>query len=154
LIFRSPAYDPSHGPIETAPRPALPPGSYLVVGLGRAGLAAARALAGSAADGANYPALEADGFSGAATGDVVDAERMRADFAAYRPELGTLGFDLVRNHHSASKHAEALLRDAAVVSRVAAEERLNLALGSRSWRLMAPLRQLGGAVRRRGRRSF
>jgi hypothetical protein len=57
-----------------------------------------------------YGALEADGFSGAATGAVVDVERMRADFASYRPELGVLGFDLARKHHSASKHAEALVR--------------------------------------------
>ena len=57
-----------------------------------------------------YSALEADGFTGAATGDVVDADRLRADFAAYRPELGALGFDLVRTHHSATKHAEALLK--------------------------------------------
>jgi len=35
----------SHGLDATAPRPALPPGPYLVVGLGRAGMAAARALA-------------------------------------------------------------------------------------------------------------
>jgi hypothetical protein len=154
----------------------------------------------------NYPALEADGFSGAATGDVIDADRLRADFEAYRPELGTLCFDLVRNHHSASKHAEALLqvmseagapdsgeglealallvrsetrwmhrsaelefhirrlgeelkavheaRDAEGESRIAAEERLKIALDSRSWRLTAPLRRLGGGARRRGRRSF
>lgn len=56
-----------------------------------------------------YAALEADGFSGAATDAVVDADRLRADFAAYRSELGTFGFDLVRMHHSAAKHAEALV---------------------------------------------
>jgi hypothetical protein len=58
----------------------------------------------------NYEALEADGFSGVATGDVVDTGRIRADFAAYSPELGTLGFDLVRKHHAATKHTEALVR--------------------------------------------
>lgn len=58
----------------------------------------------------SYPALEADGFSGAATDTVIDADRLRADFAAYRPELGTLGFDLVRAHHSAAKHTEALVQ--------------------------------------------
>ncbi|HEX5608849.1 MAG TPA: hypothetical protein VFX45_02015 [Solirubrobacterales bacterium] len=57
----------------------------------------------------NYAALEADGFAGAATGDVIDGERLRADFAAYRPELGTFAFDLARVHHSSAKHAEALL---------------------------------------------
>ena len=44
-----------------------------------------------------YPTLEADGFSGAATDPIIDADRMRADFASYGPELGAFGFDLVRN---------------------------------------------------------
>ncbi len=57
-----------------------------------------------------YPDLEADGFSGAATAAVIDADRLRADFLAYRSELGTLGFDLARTHHSAAKHSEALLK--------------------------------------------
>lgn len=56
-----------------------------------------------------YPALEADGFSGGATDLLVDADRLRADFAEYRPELGTLGHDIVREHHSATKHTEALV---------------------------------------------
>ncbi len=57
----------------------------------------------------SYPAIEADGFSGAGTDAVIDADRLQADFAAYRPELGTFGFDLVRMHHSATKHAEELV---------------------------------------------
>jgi hypothetical protein len=57
----------------------------------------------------SYERLEADGFSGGATDAVIDAERMREDFAAYTPEMGTLGFDLVRNHHKVSAHAPALL---------------------------------------------
>lgn len=56
-----------------------------------------------------YPAIEADGFSGAATGALIDAERLRADFAAYRPELGTLGYDIVRDKHSAARHTEDLV---------------------------------------------
>jgi hypothetical protein len=58
----------------------------------------------------SYPALEADGFSGAATHRLIDAESLRADFAAYRSELGTLSYDLVRDHHSAARHTEALVR--------------------------------------------
>jgi hypothetical protein len=58
----------------------------------------------------SYPVLEADGFSGAGTHEVVDVERLRADFAAYRPELGTLGYDLVRDNHSAVRHTEALVQ--------------------------------------------
>ena len=57
-----------------------------------------------------YGAIEADGFSGAATDAIIDVDRLREDFAAYRPELGTLARDLVRKHHSASRHTEALVR--------------------------------------------
>lgn len=57
----------------------------------------------------SYAALEADGFSGAATEVVIDGERLRSDLAEYRPELGELGYELVRNHHSAAKHSEALV---------------------------------------------
>jgi hypothetical protein len=57
-----------------------------------------------------YPDLEADGFAGAATDAVIDTDRMRADFAAYSPELGAFGFDLVRKHHSANDHGESIVR--------------------------------------------
>jgi FtsZ-binding cell division protein ZapB len=57
----------------------------------------------------NYSLLEGDGFSGAATDAILDADRLREDLAAYRPELGPLGYDLVRQHHSASRHVEALV---------------------------------------------
>jgi hypothetical protein len=57
-----------------------------------------------------YPALEADGFSGAATDAVIDGDRLREDLAAYRPEMGVLAYDLVRARHSAAHHAEELVR--------------------------------------------
>jgi Glycosyltransferase Family 4 len=57
----------------------------------------------------SYPELEADGFSGGATKAIIDVDRLRDDLAAYRPELGPLGYDLIRNHHSAQRHAEALI---------------------------------------------
>jgi hypothetical protein len=57
-----------------------------------------------------YPALEADGFSGGATDAVLDSDRLREDLAAYRPEMGTLAYDLTRVHHSAANHAEELVR--------------------------------------------
>lgn len=57
----------------------------------------------------SYPELEADGFSGGATKAVIDTDRLRDDLAAYRSELGPLGRDLIRNHHSAQPHAEALI---------------------------------------------
>lgn len=55
-----------------------------------------------------YPALEADGFSGAAFETVVDEDRLRAELADYNPELGMLGLDLVRANHSAVTHTEGL----------------------------------------------
>lgn len=57
----------------------------------------------------SYPELEADGFSGGATKAVIDTDRLRDDLAAYRSEMGPLGYDLVRNHHSAQLHAEELI---------------------------------------------
>jgi hypothetical protein len=57
----------------------------------------------------SYAAHEADGFSGTATEDVVDGARLREDLAAYRPDLGTFGYDIVRKHHSAVHHAEQIL---------------------------------------------
>lgn len=106
------------GETTVSPQEAIA-GADIVVGYGRSlleGMAMGRAAyvwdyAGG--DGwvtpDNYEALEADGFSGAATDDVVDADRLRADFAAYRQELGPFNFDLVRKHHSAARHAEALV---------------------------------------------
>ncbi len=204
-----------------APQDAIA-GAEIVVGYGRSaleGMAMGRATyvwGHAGGDGwvtpEAYPDLEADGFSGAATGAVVDADRLRADFAAYRPELGAVGYDLVRTHHSAAKHAEALVgllgraatpepadglealallvrsetrwmeqawgleqqcarlgealaaareaqaaeaasRAAAEDGRAAAEDRLGAALGSRSWRLTAPLRRLGSGLRGRARRN-
>jgi hypothetical protein len=57
----------------------------------------------------SYPGLEANGFAGAADETMIGTERLREDFAAYRSELGVLGFDLVRKHHSAARHAEELV---------------------------------------------
>jgi hypothetical protein len=91
----------------------------IVVGYGRSvleGMAAGRAAYvwdHGGGDGwvtpETYPAFEANGFAGAATGTIVGAERLIEDFAAYRPELGPLGYDLVRKHHSAARHAEELV---------------------------------------------
>jgi hypothetical protein len=57
----------------------------------------------------SYAALEADGFTGGATDSVIDESRLRADFGEYRAGMGELNFDLVRLHHPAGKHVEALL---------------------------------------------
>jgi len=81
-----------------------------------------------------YPALEADNFAGRATPEVIDAERLRHDLAAYRPEMGTANRDLALLHHGAGPHAEAL---------VAAVRRL----APRAARPPGPLRELGRLVR-------
>ncbi len=101
-----------------APEVALA-GADIVVGYGRSVLEGmAMGCAGYVWDYAggdgwvtaeSYSALEADGFAGKATEDIIDGDRLRADFTAYRPELGAICFDLVRLHHSATEHAEALL---------------------------------------------
>ena len=100
------------------PRPALADAD-IVIGYGRSvleGMAMGRASyvwdrAGG--DGwvtpESYAAFEADGFSGNATEEVIDRARLRADLAAYRPELGMLAYDLVRANHSAAKHTEELV---------------------------------------------
>lgn len=56
-----------------------------------------------------YPAFEANGFNGGSPEVVIDGARLREDLAGYRPELGDLGFELVRNNHSAAKHVEVLV---------------------------------------------
>jgi hypothetical protein len=58
----------------------------------------------------SYPEMEADGFSGGAKEAVIDADRLRGDLSAYRREMGPLSFDLVRKHHSAARHAEAIVQ--------------------------------------------
>lgn len=56
-----------------------------------------------------YELLEADNFGGQAEPDVMDAERLRTDLAAYRPEMGVANRDLAVRHHSAGRHAEELV---------------------------------------------
>jgi len=191
--------------------------------MGRAGYVWDRAGGDGWVTPETYAAYEADGFSGNATDAVIDRERLRADLAAYRPELGMLAFDLVRGSHSSAKHTETLVgllegagapvasdrhetisllaraearaaaradgaeyetrrvlrahdwqrdrADAAEAARDAeraereeelarleeerarrqvAEAKLAEVLGSRSWRLLAPLRRLGARLRRSG----
>ena len=56
-----------------------------------------------------YATLEADNFGGQATGLRIDADRLAADLAAYRPSMGRDNRDLAVRHHSAIHHAEALV---------------------------------------------
>jgi hypothetical protein len=103
-----------------AERPELLVGDAdIVVGKGRAlleGMSCGRAayvfdMAGC--DGwvtaAAYPALEADGFAGQASGRSASAELLRADLDAYRPAMGTVNRDLVTAHHGLRRHCERLV---------------------------------------------
>ncbi len=56
-----------------------------------------------------YPALEADGFSGRALGEAIGVERLAAELAEWRQELGELGRDLACAHHSADDHCLSLV---------------------------------------------
>ena len=56
-----------------------------------------------------YPAMEADNFGGQATDWTLDRERLVADLADYRPEMGQINRDLVFAHHDARSHAYELV---------------------------------------------
>ncbi|MCF6376192.1 hypothetical protein L2K70_01080 [Nocardioides KLBMP 9356] len=56
-----------------------------------------------------YPAIEADGFTGQTGGTGLDVARMAADIAAYDPEWGRLGRELVLRQHDARMHAQSVL---------------------------------------------
>jgi hypothetical protein len=56
-----------------------------------------------------YPAMEADNFAGQATDWVIDRDRLVADLAEYRPEMGQVNRDLVLEHHDARTHAYELV---------------------------------------------
>jgi hypothetical protein len=56
-----------------------------------------------------YPALEADGFAGGATGAVIDANRMRSDLEGFEPDMGVANRDLTRRHHDLGSHASSLV---------------------------------------------
>lgn len=100
------------------PRPAMDRADIVVgygrsvlegMAMGRAGYVWDRAGGDGWVTPETYPVYEADGFNGNSTDAVIDRERLRADLAAYRPELGILGFDLVRGSHSAARHTEILV---------------------------------------------
>ena len=110
-------------------------GADIVVGYGRSaldGMAMGRAAYVWGLQGGdgfvtpeNYAAIEGDGFSGAGTDAIIDRKRLLADFAGYDPAYGELGWDLVRQHHSAAKHTEALVELLGRAPVPAAEDRLH-----------------------------
>lgn len=95
-------------------------GADVVIGLGRTvleGMAASKAayvygIAGG--DGwvtpERYPTMEADGFAGTSSGQVVvDVDRLAADLAGWEPTMGELNRDLASGHHNAREHAISLI---------------------------------------------
>ena len=58
----------------------------------------------------SYEALEANGFAGTGTSQVVDAARLRSDLRAYDPEFGLVARELARTHHDAIRHTAELAR--------------------------------------------
>lgn len=81
-----------------------------------------------------YERLEADNFGGQAEGIPITRERLVADLAAYRPEMGPANRDLAIAHHSAAKHSQELVS-------------LFRRLAPRREPLDAPLRELARLVR-------
>jgi hypothetical protein len=81
-----------------------------------------------------YPAMEADNFAGQATEWVVDRERLVADLAAYRQDMGQVNRDLVLAHHDGRTHAYELVE-------------LFRRLSGRPEPLAGPLRELARLVR-------
>jgi hypothetical protein len=57
----------------------------------------------------SYPALEADNFTGTATGRVVTPGDLEHDLAAYDPAMGAVNRDLAMQHHRARDHVVELL---------------------------------------------
>jgi hypothetical protein len=56
-----------------------------------------------------YARHAADNFAGQSMPDVIDADGLRRDLAAYRPEMGPANRDLAVLHHSAARHVHALV---------------------------------------------
>jgi hypothetical protein len=57
----------------------------------------------------SYPAIEANGIAGSASGTIVDAERLAEDLRRYSASMGPVNHDIVITHHRASAHAQELV---------------------------------------------
>jgi hypothetical protein len=57
-----------------------------------------------------YPAMEADGFGGAAFDETLDAGELACEVAGYDPDMGRVNRELIVKHHSPYKHAAELAR--------------------------------------------
>jgi hypothetical protein len=90
----------------------------------------------------SYDAIEAGGFSGRGTGDVITSERMLADLRSYSPQMGIHNRDLAIGRHEARDHAVALV-EALAASRVSTRAGADL-----------PWRELGRLTRVMGRQEL
>jgi hypothetical protein len=94
-------------------------GADAVIGLGRSAIdamAASRAvfvLGPLGGDGwvtpESYPRLEADGFSGRSTDEILDAGAVAGQLAAWDPLMGNANRDLAARHHDVRDHARELI---------------------------------------------
>ena len=57
----------------------------------------------------SYEAIEADGFTGRATGRRLDEEELLASLESWSPALGDAGRELAYRHHDAASHARELV---------------------------------------------
>lgn len=107
-----------HGEPTPAPERAIAD-SDLVIGLGRciveamAGRRAAYVFGIAGGDGwvtpENYLRLEADGFGGGATGEVITLARLSRELAGWNGEMGEANRQLAMANHDAAKHARSLV---------------------------------------------
>jgi hypothetical protein len=81
----------------------------------------------------SYPALEADGFTGQATGRELSVERIAADLSEWNRDMGDINRDIAARHHSAQAHAVQL---ATLLSETAIDARPTFAVGSELARLV------------------
>ena len=108
--------EPAQASLDVVPALA---GADIVVGKARAaleGMSCARAVYVYDVYGGDgwvtpeaYEAMEADNFAGFATGRPKTAADVAADLDDYRPEMGWVNRELVVAHHSARRHAAALV---------------------------------------------
>ena len=57
----------------------------------------------------SYAAIEADGFAGGATGELIDRAGLIAGLRGYKAAMGALNHDLTIKHHRANVHAQELV---------------------------------------------
>ena len=76
--------------------------------VGRAGFVLDDRGSGGFVDDTTYPAIEAGAFARFDPAPVT-VDSLRAQLAMYRPELGRIGLELIRRHHSARIHARDLV---------------------------------------------